>query len=119
MTDKQRKAAQACFELNKNLDAVIVTSDGNCFTSKNLSDNHAKEARLDKAATVIVTRDMVEDEEVSNETAQPAAKPFKKMNKSELLNAVSELGIEVPEGATNKDIVALLEATAGEKGGAE
>lgn len=37
-------------------------------------------------------------------------KPLNRMNKEELVLKAAELGIEVPEGATNKQIVDLIEA---------
>lgn len=43
--------------------------------------------------------------------ATGAPVPYAKMKKADLLVAASQKGITVPEGATNKDIVALLEAT--------
>ena len=41
---------------------------------------------------------------------EAAVKSFTSMNKTELLAAAAEAGIEVPEGTTNKAIQALLEA---------
>jgi hypothetical protein len=38
-----------------------------------------------------------------------AAKPVNKMNKTELSTLATELGVVIPEGATNKEIVALIE----------
>lgn len=46
--------------------------------------------------------------EVTEEVASD--KPLSKMNKEELLAVAREAGIEVPEAATNKQIVELIEA---------
>jgi hypothetical protein len=45
-------------------------------------------------------------------TGEPKAKTLAQMNKAELEAKCAELGIEIPEGATNKQIVELIEAQA-------
>ena len=120
MTDTQKKAAISCFEMDKNLTEVQVTSDGDCFTDGNLLNNHVREAKLDKSKTATITRDdvMPKVEEPTSDNA--VAKPFSKMNKAELLAEVAKHeGMTVPDGATNKDIVALLEEATKAKGGSD
>lgn len=53
------------------------------------------------------------DKDHFDDTVQEAdgeAKPLSRMNKAELIDKAAEHGIEVPEGATNADIVKLIEA---------
>lgn len=40
-------------------------------------------------------------------------KPLSRMNKEELLAAAQAVGVEVPEGATNAEIVDLIQANSG------
>ena len=45
------------------------------------------------------------------DAAQDGPKPLSKMNKGELLAAAQAAGVEVPEGATNPQIIELIQAS--------
>ena len=93
----------------------MVTEDGNCFTSQNLCANHVREAKLNKDATETVERSQFAKELGDDEGSQSSGegetqKPISKMNKAELALKAAELEITVPANATNKEVIALIEA---------
>lgn len=47
---------------------------------------------------------------IEEASGEATGKPLGQMNKAELLAKALELGINAPDGATNKEIVALIEA---------
>jgi hypothetical protein len=91
------KLAEEVLKENPEVNEVYSTSDGSVFKVKNDANNHAK--------------NLGEEPETHNRDKNPALtyKPLDKMNKAELTAICHELELEIPDGATNKDMVKLIE----------
>jgi hypothetical protein len=132
---KRIEAAQEIFGFSKEVESVLVTSDGTCFTNKNLAQNHNHTfedksiVSIDRElnATLVVDvegktleepKPVFEVDETEDagaaatgkvEPASTSVKPFVKMRKDELQSYCQEKGIEYAEDATNAQLVALIE----------
>ncbi|MPW25952.1 hypothetical protein GC105_09130 [Alkalibaculum sp. M08DMB] len=73
---------------------------------KNIRTGTIVEPSTDMTAqTFSLSKDWIAYEE----KAKVKEKPISKMNKAELVAIATEQGIEIPEGATNAEIVKLIE----------
>jgi hypothetical protein len=108
--------AVAHFEKLKEENSVLACEDGQFFldnaTSRGQLATHCKELDLEFYE--------IDRAEVGGKSSKKEAViDFAKMNKAQLTAVAQEKGITIPEGATNKEIVALLTAEPGTEKGTE
>lgn len=99
-------AAQECFEANKHLKSVHVTSDGQCFSSENLAFEHQRSIKGSRTLTKEEEPLFVEREE---EAASASTGSNTDLTKAQISEKLVALGVEVPEKATKPQLLALLE----------
>lgn len=115
MTELQKKAAKDCFDFNPNLNEVLVTSDGSCFTSSNLCANHVRGANLDPNDTVTIKRSefavpaTATAPAATTEGGEKKEADLSKMNKLQLQGKCTELSISFTEEMIKADLIKLIE----------
>jgi len=99
--NKKAEAAKKCLEFNKDLKAVHVTDDLECFASKNDAVNHAR-TLVNKEIEVFER-----DEEGAAVKPIPALDLIKMISEA---NTVEEIVALLPEGESRKTVLAAVEA---------
>lgn len=105
MSQEIKNRAAKIFEHYPKAYTVYFTADGSPFLSETDAKTHAKTLE-DKEITPVQRQDAVS----VPSTKTPTIKPVEKMNVAELKQLASDKNIEIPEGATKKEIIALIEA---------
>jgi len=121
MNTLQKEGAKACFDYDQDLQTIIATEDGNCFTDSSLANNHNREQRFQSDPITISREDIYSEEneqieaegtdqgeKQENETL--ATKPFNRMNKQELRAICTKEEIEYAEEDTNAVLIEKIEA---------
>lgn len=67
-----------------------------------------------EARSEIVEKQLAIDKRFEEYTGTAGDKPITRMNKDELLTKAAELGLTVPDGASNDDIRELIKAASGQ-----
>jgi hypothetical protein len=110
-----QKLAQDTFKSNPDAKECFITSDGYVFLSKNAADLHKNTNPKKKKLTVIP---MVNEAfgasdakkgDKKQKDQKSKGKKLSAMNKTELLAVAKLKDIRVDEGATNPEIVKLIE----------
>jgi len=99
-----------------NVNAVLVTEDGNVYKTDNKGTSFCKDhCRRLKIKFETLTREDFAKANPKKEDVKPVV--LSKLKKADLLEICSKMEIEPEEGATNADLVKLIEAAQSETEG--